>query len=52
MGKKANKAQHPTDAFRKEERKKEIKRNKFQKSQVRARRCVGTCQSCPAFHCL
>lgn len=40
MGKKANKAQHPTDAFRKEERKKEIKRNKFQKSQVRVGHCV------------
>ena len=36
MGKKVNKALHPTDAHRKEERKKEIKRNKFQKSQVRA----------------
>jgi hypothetical protein len=34
MGKKVNKALHPTDAHRKEERKKEIKRNKFQKSQV------------------
>jgi len=35
MGKKQNKALHPTDAHRKAERQKEIKRNKFQKAQVR-----------------
>jgi hypothetical protein len=49
MGKKLNKALHPTDAFRKEERKKEIKKNKFQKAQVCA---FAPFDPAAAFSCL
>ena len=34
MGKKKKEGLHPTDVFRKQERKKEIKKSKFQKAQV------------------
>lgn len=50
MGKKQNKALHPTDAFRKEERKKEIKRNKFAKNQVR-QHWVHNCSECALDSC-
>jgi hypothetical protein len=49
MGKKVNKALHPTDMQRKADRQKEIKRNKFQKAQVwtgeplRAQALAGGC---------